>query len=193
MNDRKLIPAVIVGALALNVAATALASSGPDKMAKELSAIQNAQTSISQAIASAESHTGGRAVKAEMERKKGAYYYEIKTVSKDKVLKLHIDPTTGKVVKTREKGFLARFFDSEDRDAFDKLSASPVTLTTAIASAEKETGGKTVEAEFENEDGKSLFEVKVAKDDGVRKVNIDASNGKVLKVSDARRHWHEND
>ena len=193
MNDRKLTTAVIAAAIALNVAATAMASSGPGKMAREISAVRNAQTSIAQAIAAAEAQSGGRAVKAEMDREKAAYLYEIKTVARDKVLEVLVDPATGKIVRTHEKGFIAKLFHEDDRDRFDKLAASPVTLATAISAAEKETGGKALKAEFETKGGKSLFEVKVTRNDEVRKVKIDASNGKVLKVSDARKYKDEND
>jgi len=112
------------------------------------------------------------------------------------VLEVSINPATGKIVRTDEEGFIAKIFDKfdkEDQEQFDKLTASPVTLAAAIATAEKETGGKTMEAEFESEHGKSLFKVKLVKDNAVHKVKIDASNGKVLKVSNARKRKDKDD
>jgi len=73
MIGRKLIPATIAAALALNVAVTAMASSGPGKLAKEVSAVVGAQTSISRAIIVAETLSGGRAIKADLNREKGVY------------------------------------------------------------------------------------------------------------------------
>ena len=132
-------------------------------------------------------------MKVDVEHEKGTYLYEIKTVSKDKVSEVFVDPASGKITRTADEGLIAKVFDKEDQAEFAKLAASPVTLSTAVATAEKEIGGKAIEAAFENEDGKMLFEVEVAKDKAVHKVMIDAVSGKVVKVSAAEAGEHKED
>lgn len=73
------------------------------------------------------------------------------------------------------------------------LDSSPTTLAAAIGTAEQQVGGKAVEAGYENENGQMLFEVEVAKDKTVHKVEIDAATGKVVKVAIGEDGEHERD
>lgn len=193
MFRTKLVPATMAAVIALGTAGAAFASSGEKENANEISAVLNAKSSISQAVAAAEKQTGGRAMKVDVEHEKGTYLYSIKTVSKDKVSDVFVDPASGKITRTDDEGLIAKVFDKEDQAEFAKLAASPVTLSTAVATAEKETGGKAIEAAFESEDGKMLFEVEVAKDKAVQKVTIDAASGTVVKVSAAEAGEHKED
>lgn len=193
MFRTKLVPATMAAVIALGTAGAAFASSGEKENANEISAVLNAKTSISQAVAAAEKQTGGRAMKVDVEHEKGIYLYEIKTVSKDKVSEVFVDPASGKITRTDDEGMIAKVFDSEDQAEFAMLAASPVTLAAAIVTAEQETAGKAVEAAFENEDGTMLFEIEVAKDKAVHNVMIDAASGKVVKVSAAEEREHNED
>lgn len=193
MFRSKLASATMVAVIALGTTSAALASSGEKENAKEVSAVLNAKTTISRAIATAETQSGGRAMKVDVEDENGAYLYEIKTVSKDKVSEVFVDPASGKIVRTDDESLIAKVFDKEDQAEFAKLAGSPVTLATAIATAEKETGGRAIDAAFEDEDGGTLFEVEIAKDKAVHKVMIDATSGKVVKVSAAEHGEHKED
>lgn len=193
MIRTKLIPVTMAAALALGAASATYASSGENENAKEVSAVLSAKTSVSQAIAAAEQQTGGRAMKVDVGHEKGGYQYEIKIVSKDKVSEVFVDPASGKITRTDDEGLIAKVFDNEDQAEFAKLAASPVTLASAVATAEKEIGGKAIEAAFENEDGNMQFEVEVAKDKAVQKVMIDATSGKVVKVSASEEGEHNED
>ena len=55
-----------------------------------------------------------------------------------------------------------------------------MTLADAIALAERQTGGKAVEATLEQEHGTVSFEVEIMKDRAFRKVTIDARTGQVV-------------
>lgn len=193
MLSKKLIPATMAAVIALGTAGAAFASSGEKENSKEMSAILSAKTSISQAIATAEMQVGGQAMKVDVGHEKGTYLYEIKVVSKDKVSEVFVDPATGAITRTEDEGLIAKVFDKEDQAEFAKLTGSPVTLASAIATAEKEIGGKAIEAAFESEDGKALFEVEVAKDKAVQKVMIDSASGKVVKVTAAENGEHSED
>src|SRR5213593_3705051 len=108
--------------------------------------VSGPQTSLAQAVRVAEQQTGGRARKAEMERKQGTYVYEIKTLSKDKSAKVLVDPASGNIVRIVTPGVissLSHVFDRKDQlkeqAALARLEASPMGLVAAIEAAEKET------------------------------------------------------
>lgn len=88
--------------------------------------------------------------------------------------------------------------ESERNDAAElaQLPAGHVTLATAIATAEQQTGGQAIDASFGNENGAKLVEVEVVKGNAVHTVKLDAANGKVVKVTAAdedARHEHEHE
>jgi uncharacterized membrane protein YkoI len=193
MIRTQVLPAAMAAFLALSASGVALASSDEHENAKEISAVLNAKTSLAQAIATAEAKAGGRAMKVNVEHESGTYQYEVKIVAKDKVSEVFIDPASGKVTRTDDEGLIAKVFDKEDQEEFAKLSGSPVSLSTAVATAEKETGGKAVEAAFESEDGKAQYEVELANGATVRKVVVDGTSGKVVKTSASEEREHEED
>ncbi|MHB1217664.1 MAG: PepSY domain-containing protein [Alphaproteobacteria bacterium] len=183
MRHPKIIPAALAALIALGGTSVAFAATGEHENGQEIAAVLGAKTSLSQAIATAEQQNGGRAMKIGVEEKKGAYLYEVKVLSKNKVTEMFIDSATGQVVKTRNEGLIAKLFDREDRVELAKLTTSPTTLAAAVATAEQQVGGKAVEAGVEDKDGNIVFKVQVAKDKTVQKVTVDAMNGKVLQVA----------
>ena len=78
---------------------------------------------------------------------------------------------------------IAQAGDKPDTQEMAKLAAAKTSLSQAIAIAEKETGGKAIDADFDNEDGTLSLEIEVLKDNAVSKVIIDADTGKVVKVA----------
>ena len=78
---------------------------------------------------------------------------------------------------------IAQAGDKPDSAEMAKLMAAKTSLTQAIAIAEKETGGKAIGADFDNQDGAFSLEIEVLKDNAVSKVIIDADTGKVVKVA----------
>lgn len=69
-----------------------------------------------------------------------------------------------------------------DKDVAAMLQAK-VTLAEAIATAEKEAGGKAINAGVDNENGTIFIGVAVAKGEKVQKVLIDPQTGKVVKIT----------
>jgi uncharacterized membrane protein YkoI len=70
-------------------------------------------------------------------------------------------------------------------------SKATVTMSQAITTAEQQAGGKATHAKLENETGKLLYEIKVAGNDKVTEVKVDATDGKVLASStDTHMHKH---
>jgi uncharacterized membrane protein YkoI len=189
----KILPATMAAVMVLGATGVAFAATGEDEERQEIATVLGAKASVGQAITAAERKTGGRAMEIGVEEEKGAYLYEVKTVSKDKVAEVFVDPASGQVVRTGDEGLIAKVFDQEDQDEFAELAASSTTLAAAVATAEQHTGGKAIEASFDSEDGTMLFEVEVAKGDAVHKVMIDSASGKVLKVATAEDGEHDED
>src|SRR5213593_2676216 len=75
---------------------------------------------------------------------------------------------------------LAHAGDKLDSQEMTKLMEAKTSLAQAIAIAEKETGGKAIEAGFDNEDRATTLEVKVLKERIVNRVLVDPETGKVL-------------
>lgn len=192
MPSSRLIAAAMAAVLALGAARTTLADSGEheNREKSEMAAVVGAKTSIVQAIAAAERRTGGRALKVDIEKERGAYLYEVKTVSKGKVSEVFVDLTSGAVTGTEDEGLIARMLDQEDRDKLAKFSASSTTLAAAVATAEQHVGGKAIEAGVDDENGTMSFEIKVAKDKALHRVVVDGSTGKVVQVAAGQEGDH---
>jgi uncharacterized membrane protein YkoI len=76
-----------------------------------------------------------------------------------------------------------------DRDDYKAFSQAKTSLTQAIEAAEKAQGGqaRAVDAEFEREDGKSQYEIKVMSGDRVMTYHIDAASGNSTKSEEQSR------
>lgn len=84
---------------------------------------------------------------------------------------------------------------SSENDAL-AITKANTSLTQAISEAEQHVGGKASRAEFENEKGKSVFEVEVVKGNSVVDVRVDPTSGKVVSaVEDKSDHTggHDDD
>ena len=88
----------------LLTAATALALSmiGGAYAAKRIEndelAISGVKLTLTQAISAAERHVGGKASRAEYERHKGQWVFDVEVVKGSKVMDVRVDPTSGKVI-----------------------------------------------------------------------------------------------
>jgi len=193
MIRAKSIPTILAAVLAL-VGTSTVAQTVPQQPTGKVVQQSRASASLAQAILVAEQETGGRARKAEMERDRGVDAYEIKTVAKDTSAKVVVEPASGRVLRVDRPGFfewIVNLFDNEDRRkhhvALARLEASPMTLATAIAAAERETGGRAIKASLRNQYGQTLFEVGMVKDLVIHKVMVDPANGKVVTIAQGKR------
>ena len=65
-------------------------------------AISGAKIGMTQAVTAAEEHVGGKASKAEYERHKGQWVFDVEVVKDRKVMDVTVDPTSGKVLAAVE-------------------------------------------------------------------------------------------
>lgn len=178
----KILPAALVAAMALSTVAAVIPAQAETEKSQEITTVLNARVSISQAIAAAEKAADGRAVRVDLEKRKGAYLYEIATVSKSGGRKVLIDPSSGKIVDSEREGPIGRLIDEFDREEVSGIDKSPTTLAAAVAVAERHAGGRAMEASYENEDGSAAFKIDVASGNAVKRVLVDPASGKVVKV-----------
>lgn len=141
-----------------------------------------AETDLRGAIQAALAHTSGHVLEAEREREGGKLIYEVDIVHDSKITEVEIDAVTGKVteaetddVENRVKAFLT------SRKKLDALKAAKVSLPDAVAKAEEETKAKALEAEFEREDGRYVYEIDLQAGDERMEVTVDAETGAVQR------------
>lgn len=60
------------------------------------------------------------------------------------------------------------------------MKQAKVSLTQAMKKATQNVNGKIIEAEFDVDNGKSVYKIKVAKGNQIHKMVIDSMTGKVI-------------
>ena len=95
---RKLLVPAAAAALAALVAGAGYAANGEN----DALAIAGAKIDLAKAVAAAEQHVGGKASKAEYERHKGQWVFDIEVVKDKKVMDVKVDAASGKVISAAE-------------------------------------------------------------------------------------------
>jgi uncharacterized membrane protein YkoI len=88
---------ITLSAVAIGTTAYAAKSVDNDALA-----ISGATIGLTQAITAAEQHVGGKAAKAEYERHKGRWVFDVEVVKDKKVMDVTVDATSGKVIAATE-------------------------------------------------------------------------------------------
>jgi uncharacterized membrane protein YkoI len=95
--------------------------------------------------------------------------------------------------------------ETDDHQQISAVMNAKTSLAQAIATAERETGGKAFDTGVEIQDGVMAYEVEVAKDNTVQNVLVALDSGKIIKVmpgdtehddhddDDEHEHEHEHD
>ena len=68
----------------------------------DTSAIEDARIGMAQAVTTAEQLVGGKAVHAEYEHHKDRSTFDVEVIKDKKIMKVKVDPTTGKVLSSVE-------------------------------------------------------------------------------------------
>lgn len=107
---RKLYLAALV-ALAATAFGTAYGAKSADN---DAIGVESAKIDLTQAVAAAEQHAGGKASRAEFEKSKGPWVFDVEVVNGKKVMDVKVDPATGKVIAATEDK--ADHDDDHDQD-----------------------------------------------------------------------------
>lgn len=85
------------------LSATAIGTAYAAKSAEnDALAITGAKIGLTQAVAAAEQHVGGKASRAEYEQHKGQWVFDVEVVKDKTVMDVKVDPTSGKVLAAVE-------------------------------------------------------------------------------------------
>jgi uncharacterized membrane protein YkoI len=165
---------VVVGTVALILAASAASAA---KAKHDLNVLADVKVSLTDAIRIAEQEGNGKAVDAQLEAGK-APHYAVEVLSGDgkKLTEYKLDANTGKVVKASSEPLEKML----TRVKPDDIQNAQTSLTSAIQTAEKGSGGKVINAETEGNANTLHYELKLAMADGkTEKMKIDGATGQV--------------
>ena len=98
MMKRNIYLAALAAISAIAIGSTYAATSAEN----DALAIASAKIGLTQAVTAAEEHVGGKASKAEYERHKGQWVFDIEVVKDKKVMDVTVDATSGKVLAAVE-------------------------------------------------------------------------------------------
>lgn len=90
---------VALAALSATAVGTAYAAKSVENDAL---AINGAKIGMTQAVTAAEQHVGGKASRAEYERHKGQWVFDVEVVKNTKVTDVKVDPVSGNVIAATE-------------------------------------------------------------------------------------------
>ncbi|MBD7947064.1 MULTISPECIES: PepSY domain-containing protein [Psychrobacter] len=150
----------------------------------EVRAAQAAKISLKQAITIASKSASGILISADFDEddsdaigKGGVYELEFSTDSVNYEIK--VDANTGKIVK-KETDRL----DGDDINVYQIQKKAKTDIMKAINIAEKQTGGKILEIEFENDrdyaNHTAYYKADLLKGNKIVSINVDANSGKTF-------------
>ena len=142
----------------------------------EIGAVLSAKMGPVEAIRAAEAKTGGRAVEFSLENRDTSFVYEVHVMTGAGLEKIAVDPATGAAASVPER------MDADGSQA----KPSPTTLAAAVTAAERQSGGRALEAFASVTNGQPVFVVTTAKTpDSVTNVTVAGADGRVLGMAKA--------
>ena len=140
-------------------------------------AIATSKISLEQAIAIAQKNMSGDLVSAEFDQNDylSGGKFEVKSISNDTEHEIKIDASNGKILKTKlEK------LDAEDLAEHEAMKQAKISLIQAMQQATQAVNGKVIEAKFDLEDGKPMYDIEIAKGTQIYDLMIDSMTGQVI-------------
>ncbi len=158
----------------------------------EIQAFEGAKTSLSSAIGTAQSHTGGKAVEAFFENHNGKPAYRVTTLQNNAVWQGIIDANSGKLSGQGTTMQVSQLSKDEQTElaAVQSVRNSLQDAINAAENAVQNNGkvqnnngmrnnGKAIAAGLEAQNGKTWYEVQVVRNGKVEAMNVNPTTGKV--------------
>ncbi|PNK61246.1 PepSY domain-containing protein [Psychrobacter sp. FDAARGOS_221] len=166
------------GAVAPSVAATkaATAETKATAVTKQAAAETQAATQIdiNQAITIAKKNAQGKLKSVEYDQDDSEY--EVVFASPTNKYEVKVDSRTGKVNSSEEKRI-----DADDKEKYQTLNSTKIDLTEAMQIAARDSKGQVIDAEFDIEDDRPVYEIKMVQNGEKHEINVDANSGEVVK------------
>ena len=140
----------------------------------------------------------GKVIEIELDRQEDYLVYEVEMVQNNGLIEILIDPATGEVLKVgpevdkeeedyeeikTEHPMEPGSIKVEDYDEIKYPDLAKISFEEAMNIALKETDGKLIEIELEEQEEYLVFEVEIVTgEERIKEITIDAGNGKILKI-----------
>ena len=146
------------------------------KVSEAVAAAQS-KISLEQAIAIGNKTIKGDLVSAEFDQKgySAGGKYDVKFIANNTEYKIRIDADTGKVLSAKQDQL-----DREDMAEYKAMKQAKVSLNQAMEKATQDVNGKIIKAGFDVDNGKSVYEIKVAKGNQIHKIVINSMTGDII-------------
>jgi uncharacterized membrane protein YkoI len=160
---------------------TVAALAGTRGFAADLRGFERAKLSLAQAVETAERNVGGRAVAVGFEdREERPGRWEVKVLTADRLVEVKLDAESG-LVLSAEPERLERLLR---RLTHGEVQGAQTSLLQAVGVAEKQLGGRAIEAEARREDGRVEYDIEVVVGGKKREVRVSGVDGRVIAASD---------
>ena len=170
---------MVLGIAGLGTASIMTVQASNKSQGSEAMAAVQSKVSFEQALNIAQKTVKGDIVSAGFDQNdySAGGKYEVKIIANNTEYEVDIDADSGKVLKTKQERL-----DNKDRAEHKAMKQAKVSLNQAMKTAARSVGGTVFEAEFDNDYGQSVYEIKVAKGNQTHKIVIDAMTGKVIST-----------
>lgn len=95
--------------------------------------------------------------------------YELTFINDDKVYEVEVDAQFGSIDDIDEDDL-----DDDDRTEYEAFKKSKVSLSRAIEAATQRINGEVIDAEFNVENGKGVYDIEILKDNRKHKLKVTA-------------------
>jgi uncharacterized membrane protein YkoI len=182
MSKTRAVSLALAAALLLMAPAAFAAQAVPTEHSgkAEVKAFGGVKISLTDAIAAAETHSGGKALDVAFENRNGKPAYRVKTYQNNAVWEGKVDANSGRIIG-RGKTIPESKLDREDRAELSGLQQAKTTLAQATSAAEAHAGGKAIDAGLEETNGKIVYEMAIIKSGALQKVTVDPANGQIAQ------------
>lgn len=174
---RLLTPSALAGAALFALPAFALAAT--TMPANVPANFQSAKISLSQAISTVESQTGGKVTNAVFENHNAKPGYVVTTYANGKMEAMWVDPQSGVATKIAKPSTNEAALETRDQADVSTLNTAKASLPQAISMAEQKEGGKAFEAGLRNHNNAVAYNVDVEKNGKVSNYWVDPATAKL--------------
>ena len=141
-----------------------------------VAAVQS-KVSLEQAMAIAKRTVQGDVISAEFDQydRSAGGDYEVNIIANNTEYEIKVDANSGKAMTKKQERL-----DNEDVAEYNAMKKSKISLNQAITTANQRVNGTVIEAGFDVEAGKSVYEIEMVKGTQVHKAVIDGMTGQIV-------------
>lgn len=148
----------------------------PD-LATVLAAFAKVKTPLTDAVAAAEKEAGaGKAVDATFDPSGPSPVYRVTIYRNNSLWEGLFDPDTGKATG-KNNTIAENELEDQEKKELTGIANAKTSMLDAMKTAEKEGGGKAIDAGIEEHEGKVWYQIAVVKNGAVQPVIVDPATG----------------